>query len=70
MKGEMVELPTSLGLFQDWGRRREEGGGVMGNILLPLNKYQLLLHFCGEFITDISGNKFEINVVHEINLET
>lgn len=35
----------------------------MGNILLPLNKYQLLLHFCGEFITDISGNKFEINVV-------
>lgn len=34
----------------------------MGNILLPLNKYQLL-HFYGEFITDISGNKFEINVV-------
>lgn len=27
MKGETVELPTSLGLFQDWGRRREEGGG-------------------------------------------
>lgn len=69
MKGEMVELPTSLGLFQDWGGG-EGGEGVMGNILLPLNKYQLLLHFCGEFITDISGNKFEINVVHEINLET
>lgn len=32
-----------------------------GVILLPLNNYEL--HFCGEFITDISGNKSEINVV-------